>query len=221
MGTVNLSKSKVSLEKVLVDLSKSNKVDLSKHMAKVAFATDYSGSMSTLFRNGFVQDIVTRLLPLALKFDDDGELESWLFSNSFERLEAVNMRNYEDYVKNVMLKAKMRMGGTAYAPILEDILNMYKVGGNVPAFIIFITDGENGDKEQTDKIVRELSKYNIFVQFVGIGNSTFKYLEKLDDLDGRVCDNTGFIKVADMSKLTDEELYTELLRQYIDWLSCK
>lgn len=53
---------------------------------------DYSGSMSNLFRNGSVQETVSRLLPIALRFDDNGELESWLFSNGSERLAAVTKR---------------------------------------------------------------------------------------------------------------------------------
>ena len=59
----------------------------------------------------------------------------------------------------------------------------------------------------------------MFVQFVGIGNENFNFLKKLDDLSGRKTDNTGFIRVKDMSKLSDEELYTEMLRQYKDWLN--
>ena len=40
-------------------------------------------------------------------------------------------------------------------------------------------------------------------------------------MKSRKCDNTGFIAVEDMDKMTDEELYTELLRQYKDWLNNK
>ena len=85
--------------------------------------------------------------------------------------------------------------------------------------MIFITDGENSDESATDQIIRELSNYNMFVQFIGIGNEDFNYLKKLDNLSGRNSDNTGFIKVSDMNKLTDEQLYTEILRQYKDWLN--
>lgn len=52
---INLSKSKDKLDKVLVNLSKEGKVNLSKHIAKVALAMDYSGSMDGLFMSGAVQ----------------------------------------------------------------------------------------------------------------------------------------------------------------------
>lgn len=223
MNVIDMSKSAESLNKVLIDMSKTSKVDMSKHTARVALAMDYSGSMSNLFRNGDVQDVVTRLLPIALKFDDNGELESWLFSNGKERLKPVTINNYHDYVRKVMLNANMSMGGTNYAPVLKDMVKYYKniKPSTIPSFIIFITDGDNWDTDETNQIVRELSNYNIFVQFVGIGNESFSYLKSLDNLSGRKHDNTGFTKVSDMNRMTDEELYTELLRQYKDWLNGK
>lgn len=222
-NVIDMSKSTENLNKVLIDMSKGSKIDMTKHMARVALAMDYSGSMSNLFANGSVQDVITRLLPIALKFDDNGELESWLFSNGKERLDAVTINNYKNYVKKVMMKANMNMGGTNYAPVLNDIVKYYKdvEPSEIPAFVIFITDGENWDTDETNKIVKELSKYNMFIQFIGIGDEDFRYLKSLDDMKGRKYDNTGFTAVRDMNRMTDEELYTEILRQYKDWLNTK
>lgn len=220
---ININESKENLNKVLVNLSKESKVDLTKHTARVALATDYSGSMSGVFQDGSLQRTISRLLPIALKFDDNGELESWLFSNGYKSLAVITESNYENYVKNVMQKSGMGMGGTEYAPVLRDMIRYYKnvEPSKTPAFIIFITDGENEDKSRTDEAIRELSEYNIFVQFIGIGREKFEYLKKLDNLKGRKHDNTGFTAIEDMNKLNDEQLYTELLRQYKDWLNKK
>lgn len=222
--TIDMSKHSENLNTVLIDMSKSGKTNMTSHTARVALAMDYSGSMSNMFANGSVQDVVTRLLPIALKFDDNGELESWLFSNGYERMAPVTASNYQNYVKNVMMRANMSMGGTNYAPALKDIVKYYKDKhpSNVPAFIMFITDGDNWDEYETNAIIRELSNYNMFVQFVGIGNgSNFNYLRELDNLSGRKHDNTGFIAVKDMNKMDDQQLYTEMLRQYNDWLNNK
>ena len=222
-AVIDMSKSAENLNKVLIDMSKGGKIDMTKHVARVALAMDYSGSMSSLFNNGSVQDVITRLLPISLRFDDNGELESWLFSNGQERLDPVTIKNYKNYVKKVMMRSDMSMGGTNYAPVLEDIVTYYKdvEPSEIPAFIIFITDGENWDTTETDRIVRELSNYNMFVQFIGIGDENFRYLKSLDDMKGRKHDNTGFTSVKDMNRMTDEELYTEILRQYKDWLNTK
>ena len=71
---IDMSKSAENLNNVLINMSKSSKIDMTKHQARVALAMDYSGSMGNLFRNGSVQDVITRLLPIALKFDDNREL---------------------------------------------------------------------------------------------------------------------------------------------------
>lgn len=222
--TIDMSKHTENLNTVLIDMSKSGKTNMANHTARVAVAMDYSGSMSNMFANGSVQDVITRLLPIALKFDDNGELESWLFSEGYERMAPVTASNYEHYVKDVMMRARMYMGGTNYAPALKDIVKYYKDKhpSTTPAFVMFITDGDNWDEGATNTIIRELSNYNMFVQFVGIGNgSNFNYLRELDNLSGRKHDNTGFIAVRDMNKMDDQQLYTEMLRQYNDWLNNK
>ena len=152
MMPIDMSKHQENLNTVLINMSKDNKIDMTKHVARVALAMDYSGSMSNLFRNGSVQETVSRLLPIALRFDDNGELESWLFSNGSERLAAVTKDNYSTYVRKVMNKANMSMGGTNYAPVLKEMVSYYKdiEPSEVPAFIIFITDGENWDTNETN-----------------------------------------------------------------------
>ena len=220
---IDMSKHTENLNTVLIDMSKSGRTNMTNHVAQVALVMDYTGSMSDMFRNGSVQDAVTRLLPISLKFDNNGELESWLFSNNYKRMTPVTAFNYEDYVQSVMMRSGMHMGRTYYAPVLRDVINYYKNKcDDTPAFIMFITDGDNFDKDETNAIIRELSNYNMFVQFVGIGTqSNFDYLKELDNLSGRKHDNTGFITVKNMSKLNDQQLYTEMLRQYNAWLNNK
>ncbi len=222
---INLEKSIISLDKTLVNLTKKSGINLEKHMAKVAVVMDYSGSMAKLYKRGAVQDVLTRLIPLALKFDDNGELEVWLFNDGFARVEPMTINNYENYVNKEIRTLRFDMGGTYYEPVLRDILHKYFIEeadtSNIPTFLIFITDGENFDPNQTDRVIIESSHKNIFIQFVGIGKEDFKYLQKLDDLPGRPVDNTGFIKVDDISQWNDEQLYSLLLDQYPDWLKNK
>lgn len=226
---VSLKKSTISLDKTLANISIQSGINMCNHKARVLIDLDYSGSMNRLFKSGEVQRVVSRLLPLALRFDDNGELDMWLFHDSFIRLDSMNIGNFENYIQSEVLAKGYHMGGTNYAPVLKDNSDFYfkkrgifsKVDTETPVFCIFITDGANFDKRATDEIIRELSAKNIFIQFVGIGNAKFDYLEKLDDLSGRECDNTGFIKVADFAHLNDEQLYSLLLSQYPEWLNAK
>lgn len=215
---ITLEKAEAGLERHIVSLKKEKGVDLSKHQARVVVVIDRSGSMSGLYDNGSVQTTLTRLLPLGLRFDDNGEVEVYSFSDGFNRLKVMSKNNFDNYVEREM--SKLPYGGTNYAPVLKQILKDYNDGSQLPTFVIFITDGSNWDTGETDKIIRKSSKkkHKLFVQFVGIGNDSFSYLRKLDDLDGRDVDNTAFIAVQDLNKLTDDELYAKLLEQYVPWL---
>lgn len=220
---VILDKAKVSLDKHIVNLQKDRGIDLSLHKARVVVVLDRSGSMSSLFQNGSVQNTLTRLLPLALRFDDDGSLESYVFNTSYQELKPMNLSNYEKYVKTcIENEGYGAYGGTSYSPVINAVDKRYNDGSKFPTFVVFITDGENDDKNETDRAIINSAKHNIFFQFVGIGaNRRFRYLEKLDDLSGRECDNTGFIQVIDMNSLDDDHLFQVLLEQYIEWLRVK
>lgn len=175
--------------------------------------------LGDLYQNGYVQEVLTRLLPLALKFDDNGELEVYVFNTTCTRLPSMQLHNYDTYVKNVILRNNYGpCSGTNYAPVICQTISDYNDGSPYPAFGIVITDGNSNDKSATDQAIRRSSEYKIFYQFVGIGNENFKYLENLDDLEGRKVDNTAFIKVSDFSQLDDEQLYAKLLEQYPQWL---
>lgn len=88
-----------------------------------------------------------------------------------------------------------------------------------PVYVIFITDGENFDKDDARKVITESSKYGIFYQFVGIGNEQFKFLSELDNLSGRFIDNANFFKVTNPNTITDEELYSLLLTEFPSWVN--
>lgn len=218
---INLKKSVINLDKTFINLKKTTGFDLGGHRARVGVVVDFSGSMRPLYRDGSVQRALNRLIPLALRFDDNGELDIWLFHNSYRRMESMALNNFDRYVDDVIIASGERFGGTKYAPVLEDTVNYYCYGKSYdepPAFVIFITDGDNSDKAATNNIVRALSNENIFVQFVGIGDEEFEYLQKLDNLKGRDIDNTGFISVKSFESLSDDQLYEKLLEQYIQWL---
>lgn len=240
MNKISLSKDKskfnnsvINLSKTIIDLSKKSEVDLGNTKAQVVVVMDYSGSMRNMYENGTVQRVIDKLLPLGLTFDDNGEVEVFRFETSFNQFKSLTLKNYENYVANVLYNGK-GMGGTYYAPVLKEIKKQYldeqpkKFGlfksnknTEAPVFVVFITDGDNSDKYDTDKIIRELSSTNCFVQFVGVGNARMQYLEKLDDLDGRECDNTGFVKFENIENVSDSVLYSNVLEQFADWLKVK
>lgn len=213
----------------VIDLKK--KAGIGKNSkAQVVSVVDYSGSMSGLYNNGTVQDTVERILPLGIAFDDDGSVDSFLFHDTYKELAPITQENLEGYVNKEFMKHQMGM--TEYAPVLKAIKNKFapsKSGGflgmggktepmEYPVYIIFIVDGGNDDRAETESIIKEMSQMGFFIQFIGIGGASFSFLEKLDDLPGRVLDNANFFKVNDIRSMTDEALYQGLMTEYPQWL---
>lgn len=194
------------------------KKSLTNLTARVGVAMDDSGSMRSLYKDNTVQSVLERVLPVALKFDDNAELDMWLFSSSFKRVPSITEHDFFGYVERELMK-KASWSGTRYAPIINDIVKKYahEEPSNVPTFIIFLTDGQNSDKSESEEAVRNASKHNIFFQFIGIGHEEFKFLQKLDDLKGRTIDNADFFKVDNINNITDEQLYDKLMTEYPGW----
>lgn len=203
---------------------------LEGQVAQVVLALDYSWSMSTLYSNGKIQELLERILPVGLGFDDNGEIEFYLFETGCLKLpENITLKNIDGYVNNKII-GKYQMGGTNYEPVLSKIYRDFvpESGGwfsskspkqmETPVFVIFITDGENSDYEHTREIIRKTSKAGMFIQFVGIGNESFRFLRELDDLSGREIDNTNFFSVNDLSKISDDDLYSRLMNEYPSWV---
>lgn len=191
--------------------------------ARVAVVVDFSGSMENLYRNGTVQAILDRLLPVAMQFDDNGEMEVWLFSNNCIRMPDISLNNYYNYLKNEGVMRKYRMSGTQYAPVINDVVNKYTIEdtSQLPTLVLFITDGDNSnlDKPRATQAIINSSKHPIFWQFVGIGDDSFEYLEELDEMGGRYVDNANFFSINDLMSIDDNVLYNRLLDEYPHWIS--
>lgn len=232
--SVNLAKTEVlqqiDLRKIKVDLLKKSK-GLGNQKAEVVGVIDYSGSMQTLYRNGTVQATAERLLPMGLSFDDNGSLDMYAFHHGVLPIKApCTLNNVFGYVND---NFKGDMGTTNYAPVINEIVKKFgnpkKSGGffakttfeprEIPVLVIFITDGENGDKADTRKALIEASKHGIFFQFIGIGSERFQFLRELDDMDGRYIDNADFFTLNDLNRISDDELYERLMTELPAWCS--
>lgn len=221
-----LLESKEDLQRVVVNLSKEKGVKLDKLKARVVVVMDHSGSMDWQYNNGNVQNVLTRLLALALQFDDDGQAEVYLFDDVCRKID-VNMteQNYATYVEEVIKKKHYPYGGTQYAPAIRMTDKAYNdaMSKTIPTLVFFITDGDNfaSDEKPCDKAIIESSEHGIFYMIIGTGNSKFKYLRHLDDLSGRKFDNTGFMSVADLNSTPNADLFLKSLKDLIPWLKAK
>ena len=202
---VNLAKEEV--HKICLE-----KKPLNGLKARVGLVLDYSGSMSELYADGTVQRVIEQIIPLAMNFDDNGNMEVWIFENHFRRLPDVHISNLYGYVDREIISKKFPMGGTSYSPVMEDVMGTYD--DSLPSYVLFITDGDNSDHSATTNIIRRASNKPIFWQFVGLGYGTFRFLKGLDDMEGRFVDNADFFAVTEADKIT----YRDLLNEFPGWL---
>lgn len=223
--------SKISLEKKLeknapqlVNLAKPLKLALEKNkvpniVAKVALILDISGSMIKVYKNRTVQSIVNKILPLAIQFDDNEELDFWYYGTTPKRMDNVTMFNYYDAVPVDYKPLMLSLGGGNYEPaVMREIIEEYR-NSSTPAYIIFITDGGVGAKTEIERLVVESSRYPIFWQFVGVSGFGYGILKHLDTIKGRVVDNASFFALDDFNKVSDGDLYDRLLKEFPSWLS--
>lgn len=239
---INLSKDKevlgshiINLSKTVINLSKEANIDLGDTKARVVVILDYSGSMKKLYNDGTVQRTLNRLVPLGLKFDDNGSIDTYVFRDDFIKLADLNIDNYEKYVDKE-IKAKVeKYGRTVYSPVLNDVYNtMCNQKGFInfikrilglhkktdPILVLFITDGgdENGDYVSCDNVIRKLSEAKTFIQFIGIGDNKFKYFDRLPKITGKATENTGSTIIKDLNNVTDDTLYRVILKDFAKWI---
>ena len=218
------------------------KVGLSEHRAKVCLCLDISGSMGRLYRDGLVQQFAERILALGCKFDDDGEIDVFLFGRNVHHPDPMALRNCTTYVSNAIDHHPLE-GDTRYGRAMEAIRAFYfpdarggertrPLRAELPVYVMFVTDGGTSDQATTEKQLRWASNEPIFWQFMGIGkgrkskskflaafaDSDFPFLEKLDELGGRLIDNANYFSVSSPDEHSDGELYDLLMTEYPGWL---
>lgn len=221
---------KISLEKKisegapkLISLVKPLKVELEKRnlldvVARVALVLDISGSMYPAYNSGTVQEVVNKILPVAVQFDDDGELDFWYYGDSCERRPSVNMKNYEQAVPEKWEKLMYKLGGGNDEPVVMiEVIAEYTTS-TLPAYVVFVTDGGIYKTDEIKKLLIESSYLPIFWQFVGVSGSGYGVLEELDNMSGRYVDNADFFALDDFRRVPNEELYSRLLNEFPKWL---
>lgn len=200
--------------------------------AKVCIVMDGSGSMTGMYRNGTVQGLVNRALVIGDRFDDDGTINVFDFSDGDDhrQLPDATQNDFGTYMEDKCMIG----GGTDYSPVIKRVEEFFYKGekgskgflgfgkkaptapegrdgngDNFPVYCIFITDGETWHEGEDKKVIQKIlnKRKDMFIQFVGIGNSSFKFLRTM----ASSIDNCGFADVTDFNNTTEEELLRKLL----------
>lgn len=218
-------------KQIVLDLKKEK--GLEGQLATVVACYDRSGSLDWAYKNGLMQRLTERVLPIGLGFDDNETVDLFIFhTNAWRSKVDIKRNSINDVIPEITQHSS---GGTSYAPAIKLILDEYigpVSGGSwlskasrpnkklpYPIFVLYFTDGANDDPSETEAVIREASKYGIFFQFIGIGTASMPFLERLDNLSGRERDNAGFFRAKDIDAMTDENLYSAMMIEFPDFVS--
>lgn len=178
------SSTRISLEKrleteapQLLKLAKKSaislaKVGLEQHRAKVCLCLDISASMSNLYKTGLIQAFAERILALSCRFDDDGEIDVFLFGKYVHQPTPMSIDNYTSYIAQIIREHPLE-GDTRYGTAIKAIRQYYfpdtageerkaPLQATTPVYVMFVTDGGTSDQSLTEKQLRWSSYEPIF-----------------------------------------------------------
>ncbi len=204
-----------SFDSAVVSLEKQGLVG---ERAEVVLVLDVSGSSFPLFRNGTYQALVDRCLAAGLLFDDNGEIETYLFDSRVHEGETVTLANRDGWTDRA-IETKGIFRGTQYAKPLEELEGKLTRGAAIPTFVYFVTDGGNSDRKSTAEVVTRMAGLPAFLKFIAVGREDdFPFLVRLDDLAGREVDNADFFAVADPKTVDENEFFELVMQEFRGWL---
>jgi stress response protein SCP2 len=223
------------------------KVGLETHQARVALCLDISASMSGLYSAGKVQRLAEKALALGTRFDDNGAIDIFLFGERAHSAGEMTTENFANFIGQMQRRFPLE-GGTNYAKAMQLIRQHYfgaaptrkaAFAQAMPVYVMFVTDGQPFDPDQSRQQVRDSAFEPLFWQFIGLGQSRkdvsqgkgftgllgrmfasdFSFLESLDEMSGRYIDNANFFSIADPEAIDDEKLYGLLTSEYPSWVA--
>lgn len=226
-ASISLEKKVAAAAPHLVNLAKKAQISLEKakltHVkARVALILDASGSMHAQYSKGRVQEVVNRLLPLAVHFDDDGSIDCWAFGAKPQKLSEITLANHKDFINTDHYGWRDWEVGSRINDeprVMEKVIEHYQRSADrTPVYVMFISDGGVHENRKITKLMTDAAKLPIFWQFVGIGGRGYGILEKLDDMGGRVVDNCNFFALDDLHQISEEQLYDQLMEEFPSWI---
>lgn len=226
-ATISLEKKIEAAAPQLISLAKKATISLEKAKltdvkARVALVLDGSGSMNGQYSKGRVQEVVNRLVPLAVHFDDDASIDCWAFGAKPQRLSNITLTNFHDFIntdhygwRDWDLGARVN----DEPKVMEAVIDFYtKSGDRSPVYVLFISDGGVHENRKITKLMTDAAKLPLHWNFVGLGGRSYGILEKLDDMGGRIVDNCSFFALDDLHEITEEKLYDKLMEEFPSWL---
>lgn len=229
ISTPLYASSRVAATSVIVDTKASIPESQDSYLfenLQLVFALDYSNSMEAhgnqgkggykLYSTGKVQKAIDMIFAISKGLTASRSIDMFLFEKKAISLPSITESNYHNYVQKEIVQKYTMDGTNIFAPI-QAIHNKYTAGkaANINVFVIIITDGENNEKDDNQRIKKyfgENSLLPIFWQFVGLG-SNFTFLREVV----KVTSNAAFFNLNDVDTVAEEALSIRLLQEFPHW----
>jgi hypothetical protein len=222
------------VDKVVLQMRKHNIPDWVK--AQVEFILDVSNSAMWMYANGMIQELLERLMAIALRLDADGKLEMTSFGSTAHKHGDATEDQIPNYIQNVFIPESRAGGtwysGTNYAKAVQTASGgkymgaMDKAKGffkklmgqsaftDFPKLNIMMSDGQDmGDHDAfIDQLTAAKDEYWLLV---GVGEARcFGLMQKAADQ----LPNVGFVHFEDLT-VSDDKMYEMMLaKECLDFL---
>ena len=167
-----------NLKKVLPSLN------LAQCRARIVLVIEASQQTAQYFSNGSMQNLITKVLPLAMQFSDNAQLEYWLYGSRPKKMFPIGERNYASAIPNDWGSLMWSLGeNKSETTAMTEVLSSCQPF-NMPSYILFITSGNIPLNSQIEQMVVSSSQFPVFWQFLGMGNSRYGVFENITNLPG-------------------------------------
>lgn len=240
---INLVKEKA--EKVTVSLAKVGITTVPP--LRVLADYDVSGSMKGLYQRGVVQKAADQVLGIGYKFDDDGQVDSFVFDSRAAYVGTSTVNDYGTFVSETILTRDDLWSSTNYGGCLQANLDFlfgpgvkstvmvpgkkgifgmgkphqesktFKSEGKDPALVLFFTDGSPDRGDRSAEIIAKAERDGVPIYFNLIGVGNDSFSHLQKLADDY--DNCGFVSLADFN-MTDAALYDALVgtEEFVDFI---
>lgn len=210
MAVTMEKQSKVSVEKRITDLSKSDpslaeiaSLSLEKFgdnipKMDVIVLLDASGSMSGYYSNGTVNAIVKGAIANAMILDQDGTIQVYPYDGKLRAGIDVTLQNYQTIVDQ---KIGNLGGATAMGDVMNAAIHLCYNGGNAkPLYVIHVTDGYPSDPAAARTAYVQSASYPMHIVNLAVDPGGWPFLEELDDMPSggpgeRIMDNCDSVRL--------------------------
>ncbi len=200
-----------NLKKVLPSLN------LAQCRARIVLVIEASQQTAQYFSNGSMQNLITKVLPLAMQFSDNAQLEYWLYGSRPKKMFPIGERNYASAIPNDWGSLMWSLGeNKSETTAMTEVLSSCQPF-NMPSYILFITSGNIPLNSQIEQMVVSSSQFPVFWQFLGMGNSRYGVFENITNLPGSSVCNAKFAAISGFAQNSTPELYKFLLSDFSKW----